>query len=105
MAGDNSISWLMLFTFGATIFIIAGACIYFLRSRYNRAVASDALTGHDGSSSRTAAPDGALPELLAIVLFAFIAMGLLSGGYLSKSQAEINKPMPPVGGKMPTDRK
>ena len=103
MAGDNSISWLMFFTFGATIFIIAGGFIYFLRRRSNRAIASDALVGH--GTSRTPLSDGALPDLLSIVVFAFIAMGMLTVGYTSKSQNELNKPMPPVGGQMPTDQK
>ena len=104
MTGDDQpISWLMFFTFGAAIFIIAGACIYFLRHRTNRAIASDALIGH-GNTTATPAPEGALPELLAVVLFAFIAMGLLVGGYASKSRNETSRPMPPVGGQMPTNR-
>lgn len=101
--GDQSISWLMFFTFGATIFIIAGACIQFLKRLTNRAVASDALVGHDGTYTAPA-PDGALPELLAVALFAVIAMGLLAGGYAAKSQYEKAPSMPQVGGQMPANR-
>ena len=100
---DQPISWLMFFTFGAMIFIMAGALIYFLRRRTKRAVASDALMGH-GSAAATAAPDGALLELLAVALFAFIAMGSLTGGYASTSLIKSSKLMPPVGGQMPTNR-
>ena len=102
--GDQSISWLMFFTFGATIFIIAWGCIQFLNRRANRAVATQALVGHDGGSADARAPHGALPELLAVALFAFIAMGLLTAGYAAKSQTEKAPPMPPVGGQMPTGR-
>ena len=50
MQGDNPISWLMFFTLAATVFIIAGAFIYFLRSRTNREIAAEAL---EGNGSRT----------------------------------------------------
>jgi hypothetical protein len=45
MQGDNPISWLMFFTLAATVFIIAGAFIYFLRSRTNREIAAATLEG------------------------------------------------------------
>jgi hypothetical protein len=75
MAGDQPVSWLMFFTFAATIFIIAGAFIYFLRSRRNRDIAADALTGGDHPRVNKGA-DGALPDLLGVTVFAFIAMAL-----------------------------
>ena len=61
MAGDQPISWLMFFTFAATIFIIAGAFIYFLRSRRNREIAEEALAGADRPRVNKGA-DGALPD-------------------------------------------
>ncbi len=64
MQGDNPISWLMFFTLAATTFIIAGSFIYFLRSRTNREIASEAL---EGNGSRVGAtPNGAGAELIGI---------------------------------------
>ena len=63
MAGDQPVSWLMFFTFAATIFIIAAAFI--LRSRRNRDIAADALAGGDHPRVNKGA-DGALPDLLGV---------------------------------------
>ena len=92
--GDQPISWLMFFTFAAVIFAIAGGFIRFLHSRRNRDIASNALAGN--GSGRGAEADGALPDLIGIVVFAFIAMGLLTVGYKSKPYVEQkqNPPMP-----------
>lgn len=98
MSGDAPISWLMFFTFAAVIFVIAGYSIYFLRRRINRQIAEHALAGEGKSGP---APDGALPELLAVSLFAFIAMGLLTAGYVHKPPSERNQAAPLVGGPMP----
>jgi hypothetical protein len=73
MQGDNPISWLMFFTLAATTFIIAGAFIYFLRSRTNREIAATALEG-DGNS-RGVAPSGAAPELAGFFVLALAVMG------------------------------
>ncbi len=93
--GDQPISWLMFFTFAATIFIIAGAFIYFLRSRRNREIAEQALAGVDHPRVDKVA-DGALPDLLGIALFAFIAMGLLTVGFKTKPLSERAVNPPPV---------
>jgi hypothetical protein len=99
MAGDQPVSWLMFFTFAATIFIIAGACIYFLRSRRNREIAADALAGGDHPRVNKGT-DGALPDLLGITLFAFIAMALLTIGFRSKPLSERAENPPMVGQQM-----
>lgn len=96
MAGDQSISWLMFFTFAATIFVIAGAFIFFLQSRRNRDIAQNALAGSDHPTVNKGA-DGALPDLMGIVVFAFIAMGLLFLGFKSKPASEQVENPPPVG--------
>jgi hypothetical protein len=96
MAGDQPISWLMFFTFAAAIFIIAGAFIYFLRSRRNRDIAQEALAGADHPTIRKGA-DGALPDLLGVTLFAFIAMGLLAVGFNNKPMQERTEKPPLVG--------
>jgi hypothetical protein len=95
MLGDNPISWLMFFTLAATVFILAGAFIYFLRSRTNRAIAATALEG-DGSRAG-ATPSGAGPELIGFAVLALAVMGLLATGYSGKSQAE-TAAMTTVGG-------
>ena len=59
MQGDNAISWLMFFTLASGVFIIAGAFIYFLRSRTNRQIAANALEGD--SRSKGVVPSGAAP--------------------------------------------
>lgn len=100
MQGDAPVSWLMFFTFAATIFIIAGGFIYFLRSRHNRDIATAALAG-DGSQ-RAPMSGGALPDLLGFVVFSLIAMGLLGFGYKHKSTYETAQaqPSPTVGKSM-----
>ena len=100
MNGDQPISWLMFFTFAATIFIIAGGFIYFLQSRRNRDIASEALAGTDHPRVNKGT-DGALPDLLGIALFAFIAMGLLTLGFKNKPASEQSQNPPPVGQPMP----
>ncbi|MES2195137.1 MAG: hypothetical protein V4517_12015 [Pseudomonadota bacterium] len=96
MQGDNPISWLMFFTLAATVFIIAGAFIYFLRSRTNREIAAEAL---EGDRSRTGAtPNGAGPELIGFAVLALAVMGLLVAGYNGKSRVETAQAPMPVGG-------
>lgn len=95
MQGDNAISWLMFFTLAATTFIIAGSFIYFLRSRTNRAIASEAL---EGNASRVGAPpNGAGPELIGLAVIALAVMGLLATGYAGKSRVETAVAPTPVG--------
>lgn len=95
MQGDNPVSWLMFFTLAATVFIIAGAFIYFLRSRTNREIAAKAL---EGNGSRVGAtPNGAGAELIGFAVIAIAAMGLLAAGYASKSRVETSQITTPVG--------
>ena len=96
MQGDNPISWLMFFTLFAGVFIIAGAFIYFLRSRTNREIAANALEG-DGRS-RGMAPSGAGPELIGFAAIALAVMGLLATGYNQRSSFETAQMTKPVGG-------
>lgn len=95
MQGDNPVSWLMFFTLAATTFIIAGAFIYFLRSRTNRAIAAEALQGNDSRVGAT--PNGAGPELIGFAVMAIAVMGLLATGYASKSRVETAQLTTPVG--------
>src|SRR4249919_741832 len=95
MQGDNPISWLMFFTLAATTFIIAGSFIYFLRSRTNREIASEALEG-DGSRVG-ATPNGAGAELIGFAVIALAVMGLLATGYASKARLETAQITTPVG--------
>ena len=96
MQGDNPISWLMFFTLAATVFIIAGAFIYFLRSRTNREIAAEAL---EGNGSRTGAtPNGAGAELIGFAVLAIAVMGLLVTGYSGKSRTATAQMTKPVGG-------
>jgi hypothetical protein len=95
MHGDNPISWLMFFTLAATTFIIAGAFIYFLRSRTNREIAAEAL---EGDRSRVGAtPNGAGPELIGFAVIAFAVIGLLATGYAGKSKVETAAVTAPAG--------
>jgi hypothetical protein len=94
MQGDNPISWLMFFTLAATTFAIAGAFIYFLRSRTNRDIAARAL---EGDSSRAHAAPGAGVELIAVAAVALAVMGLLTAGYAGKSNVETAVAPTPVG--------
>ena len=97
MQGDNPISWLMFFTLAAGVFIVAGAFIYFLRSRTNREIAAATL---EGDGSRTGAtPSGAGPELIGFTVLALVLMGLLATGYRAKSPSETAQITTPAGGK------
>jgi hypothetical protein len=96
MQGDNPISWLMFFTLAATVFILAGAFIYFLRSHTNRAIAATALEGNGSHAGAT--PSGAGPELIGCAVLAFAVMGLLATGYNGKSRGETAAATTPVGG-------
>jgi hypothetical protein len=96
MQGDNPISWLMFFTLFAGVFIIAGAFIYFLRSRTNREIAAHALEG-DGRG-RGMVPSGAGPELIGFAAIALALMGLLATGYNQRSNFETAQMTTPVGG-------
>jgi hypothetical protein len=95
MQGDNPISWLMFFTLAAKTFIVAGAFIYFLRSRSNREIAAQAL---EGNNSRTGAtPNGAGAELVVFAVISVAVMGLLTAGYAGKSKVETAAITTPVG--------
>jgi hypothetical protein len=96
MNGDNPISWLMFFTLAATVFIIAGAFIYFLRSRTNREIAAEALGGDESRTGAT--PNGAAPELVGFAVIGIAVMGLLATGYHGKSRVETAQTTTPVGG-------
>lgn len=96
MQGDNPISWLMFFTLAATVFIVAGAFIYFLRSRTNREIAAVAIEGRSGDTGAT--PSGAGPELIGFAVLALAVMGLLALGYAGKSRSETAALTGPVGG-------
>jgi hypothetical protein len=95
MQGDNPISWLMFFTLAATTFIIAGAFIFFLRSRTNREIAAEALEGNNSRIGAT--PNGAGPELIGFAAIALAVMGLLATGYAGKSRVETAQMTTPVG--------
>ena len=95
MQGDSPISWLMFFTLAATTFVIAGAFIYFLRSRNNREIAAEALAGDNSRVGAT--PNGAGPELIGFAVIGLAVMGLLTAGYASKSRVETAQVTSPVG--------
>lgn len=95
MQGDNPISWLMFFTLAATVFVIAGAFIYFLRSRTNREIAAEALEGNGSKIGAT--PNGAGAELIGFAVIAIAVMGLLATGYNGKSRTETAQMTTPVG--------
>ncbi|MGP9810496.1 hypothetical protein ACTZWT_03170 [Rhodopseudomonas sp. NSM] len=93
MNGDQPISWLMFFTLAAGLAIVAFAFLNFIKSRSNRAVAADTLEGN--GQGRGAAPDGALPELIGVTVFALVAMGLLATGVSSRNDmqtAQVSQP-------------
>ena len=83
MDGDHPIALLMFFTLIAGVVIGSGSFIYFLRRRYNRYLAEEALIGRDGHSGTTA-PDGALPEIIGLLAIALVVMGLLFLGYATR---------------------
>ena len=95
MQGDNPISWLMFSTLAATTFIIAGAFIYFLRSRTNREIAAEALQPNMARPGAT--PHGAGPELIGFAAIAVAVMGLLAIGYSGKSKVETAAATTPAG--------
>lgn len=95
MTGDNPISWLMFFTLAAGVFVIAGAFVYFLRSRTNREIAAETLGGDH--SRQGATPNGAGPELIAFAFGAVAVMALLATGYSQKSTWETAQKTTPVG--------
>lgn len=96
MQGDNPISWLMFFTLAATVFVVAGAFIFFLRSRSNREIATQTLEG-DGHSVGVS-PSGAGAELIGFAVLALAVMVLLAVGYNGKSRTETAQSTTPVGG-------
>lgn len=83
MDGDHPISLLMFFTLAAGVVVGGGAFAYFLRHRHNRYIAGQALAG-DGHDHRGIAPDGALPEIIGILVVALVIMGLLLLGYQAR---------------------
>ena len=95
MQGDNPVSWLMFFTLAATVFIIAGSFIYFLRRREHREIASGALQ-ENGRTGPT--PHGAGTELIGFGVLALAILGLLALGYHGKPRDEIAQAPSPVGG-------
>lgn len=94
--GDNPVSWLMFFTLAATVFVIIGAFIAFLRSRTNREIAAATLEGNNSRVGAT--PNGAGAELIGFAVLALAVMALLVGGYRGKSDAETAQMTTPVGG-------
>jgi hypothetical protein len=96
MHGESPITWLMFFTLAATLCIIAGFFIYFLRSRTNRDIAANALEGN--GSSVGAAPSGAGPELIGFAVLALALMGLLTAGYSANTHRQTAQITNPVGG-------
>jgi len=96
MQGDNPVSWLMFFTLTATVFVIAGGFIAFLRSRTNRNIAAATLEGNNSRLGAT--PNGAGAELIGFAVLALAVMGLLVGGYSGKSNTETAQMTTPVGG-------
>jgi hypothetical protein len=95
MIQDQPISWLMFFTLAAGVVIVGGVFLQFIRSRSNRVIAENTLEGN--GTGRGAAADGALPELLGLTVFAFIAMGLLAAGQNAKPRSETAQLPGPVG--------
>jgi hypothetical protein len=94
MNGDQPISWLMFFTLAAGIVIVGFVFLNFIKSRSNRAVAADTLEGN--GTGRGAAPDGALPELIGVTVFALVAMGLLATGVSSRNDMQTAQVSPPA---------
>lgn len=85
MVGDSPVNWLMFFTLVGGLAIITGAFLMFLRSQRNRDIAAHTLAGTD--NRHTVKSGGALPDLLALGVFAVIAMGLLGFGYNGSTHA------------------
>jgi hypothetical protein len=90
MSGDAPISWLMFFTLAAGLVVAAGFFLRFLQSHHNRAIAANALEG-DGRS-HSAAPSGAAPELIGLLVIALVAMALLTFGYNARRSVAVTPP-------------
>lgn len=80
MPESNPITWLTFFTLVAGLVVAAGGFLYFLSSRHNRYRAEQALLG-TGTRTSGSTPDGALPELLGILVLAMAVMAMLTAGY------------------------
>lgn len=74
------IIWLTFFTLASGIVIVGGGFLYSLRRKRARRIASRVLLGENGHQGE-GVPDGALPELAALFLFALAVMALLALGY------------------------
>jgi hypothetical protein len=85
----------MFFTLIAGAVIVGGIFINFIRSRHNREIAQNALEG-DGRS-RGMAPSGAGAEIIAVGVFAILAMGLLAFGNSNRSDTMTAQAPQPVG--------
>ena len=83
MGNEQPVVWLTFFTLAAGVVIAGGGLLFFLRSRHNRMIAEHTLVGTEGHGSGPA-PDGALPEILALLALAVGVMGLLLLGYASR---------------------
>lgn len=82
--GDGApIIWLTFFTLASGIVIVGGGFLYSLRRKRNRQIAGHVLLGEDGHQQQ-GVPDGALPELIGIFLFALAMMALLALGYATR---------------------
>lgn len=89
MNADSPVGWLMIFTLCSGIVVGGGSFIYFLRHRRNRLIAAHALTG-DGKPDGQLAPSGALPEILALLIFAMAIMGILWAAYATRTPPRTN---------------
>jgi hypothetical protein len=95
MNGDQPISWLMFFTLVAGAVIVCGVFFNFIRSRHNREIAANTLEG-DGRG-RGMAPSGAGPEIIAVGVFAILAMGLLAFANSNRSDTMTAQAPQPAG--------
>ena len=102
MTGDSPISWLMFFTLAAGVVVGGGAFLAFLRSRHNRDIAAYALEG-DGRS-RMVEPSGAGPELIGLLVVAFVAMALLVAGYSSRRSDSMTSTASGANNQLATER-
>lgn len=77
----HPISSLMFFTlfagFGMALLLLAG----FLMRASNRHAADVALLGNDGHRAPSVGTEGALPEIIGVVLIAVLAMAALALGH------------------------
>ncbi|KAB0680308.1 hypothetical protein F6X38_09015 [Aureimonas leprariae] len=82
MTSSSPLIVLTFFTLLSGVIIVGASFAYSLRKRENQEIASRALLGRDDSeveSDRTA--DGVLPDLLAVMVVALLAMALLASAY------------------------